>query len=1038
MSRSSLSGFNTCHSAGGARPWLACAVVLAGLIVLVPGVAALDEQRQIAQYLRNRWDSESGYPGGPVHAIAQTSDGYLWIGAEKGLVRFDGLSFRLVDVGAGTGAGPAVLGVVAAADGSLWARLRGIGLVRSRAGHLDNLLVDQGAPRSVVTAMDRSPDGVMLLATLAHGTLAHRGTSFEPITTPGTLPGSAFVISMAKASDGAIWLGTRDAGLFRVRGSQISRHRDGLPDQKINCLLAASAGEIWIGTDRGVARWNGTLISQIGVPAALRGTPALSLTRDRASNLWVAAGAQGLLRLSPDGTVHSAADAGWSLGHVAATFEDREGNLWVGTDRGIERWRDPVFTTFATPQGIPRDASGPIHASADGRVWFGPSSGGLFWIRDGRVHEVQEAGLPQDVVYSIHGAGREVWVGRQRGGVTMLRIADEGITAVQRYTQREGLAQDSVFAVHRTRDGSVWAGTLSGGASLLSRGAFVTYDTRSGLPSNTVASLLETSDGTMWFGTPNGLAARSLQGWRTYTTANGLPSNDVTTLFEDRVGTLWVGTAKGAAYVRNGIVTSAADRAPELGRSILGFADDGRGWLWIHASEAILRVNRQALVNNALDAGNVRRYGIPDGLLGVDTAKRHRIVTQDAKGRIWFALSRGLSMADPGRADGGALPAVTLVEQLRADGASVDVRGPIRVSSSRRRIAVGYAGMSLAVPERVRFRYRLDGFDRDWSEPVAERQAVYTNLAPGPYRFRVVASNSDGLWNGSEASLAFEIEPLMWQTAWFRLTAAACAGLTGWGLYRLRVRQVSRRLNARFEERLAERTRIAQELHDTLLQGFVSASMQLHVAVEELPEASPARASLGRVHDLMRRVIDEGRNAVRGLRSSRTSPHDLEQAFAGLQQEVGTSAASYRVIVEGRPRDLKPLVRDEVYRIGREGLVNAFRHSGGTHVELELEYAPKELHVLVRDDGRGIDPQVVRSGSDGHWGIAGMRERAQRIGATLKIRSRADAGTEVELRVPGSVAFEPDSSGWFPWRPIAGRRATRDLSTSETTTEKHP
>ena len=214
--------------------------------------------------------------------------------------------------------------------------------------------------------------------------------------------------------------------------------------------------------------------------------------------------------------------------------------------------------------------------------------------------------------------------------------------------------------------------------------------------------------------------------------------------------------------------------------------------------------------------------------------------------------------------------------------------------------------------------------------------------------------------------------------------------------------------------------------------------MQLHVAVDGLPETSPARASLGRVHDLMRRVIDEGRNAVRGLRSASTAPHDLEQAFAGVQQEVGIGTATYRVIVEGRPRELKPMIRDEVYRIGREGLVNAFRHSGATHVELELEYGAKELHVLVRDDGRGIDPEVVHGGSDGHWGITGMRERAERIGATLKIRSRADAGTEVELRVPGPAAFERQSSGWLPWRNGAAARRARDVAASQTRTEKHP
>jgi signal transduction histidine kinase len=699
----------------------------------------------------------------------------------------------------------------------------------------------------------------------------------------------------------------------------------------------------------------------------------------------------------------------------------------VGTDRGIERWRDPVFTTWSTAQGMPPDANGPVYAADDGRVWFGPSSGGLFWMREGVIHQVKEAGLADDVVYSIHGGHREVWVGRQRGGITMLRV-DEDIIATERFTQRQGLAQDSVFAVHRARDGAVWAGTLSAGVSLFrqnrSAGSraeegqsgesrsgesrFTTYDRRNGLPSNTVASILEAGDGTMWFGTPNGLAAFSRGGWRTYTTADGLPANEINTLFEDRQRIMWVGTANGIAMVNGGRLAHVGSAAPALRGSILGFADDPQGSLWIDTADGVLRVNREALVHDLARSGDVRQYGVADGLLAVESVKRHGIVTQDAKGRIWFALTRGLSMADPARAEGRGLPAVTFVEQVTADGAPVDIRGAIRIPSSRRRVAVGYAGLSLSVPERVRFRYRLDGFDGEWSDPVAERQAVYTNLAPGHYRFRVIASNSDGLWNGTEATLPFEIQPLIWQTAWFQLSAVALSGLAGWGLYRLRVRQVARRLNARFEERLAERTRIAQELHDTLLQGFVSASMQLHVAVEGLPEDSPARTSLGRVHDLMRRVIDEGRNAVRGLRSTSSAPHDLEQAFAGVQREVGLDSAQYRVIVEGRPRVLKPIIRDEVYRIGREGLVNAFRHAEATHIEIELEYGARELCMFVRDDGRGVDPKVVRAGSDGHWGITGMRERAHRIGGTLKIRSRAAAGTELELRIPGDIAFAPE------------------------------
>ncbi len=989
-------------------PLLSAALILACVGALVPSLEARNGERSLSQYLRDRWATESGFPGGPVYAITQTADGYLWIGAEKGLVRFDGLTFRLLDPGSEVGAGPAVLGVAGAPDGSLWARLRGIALVRYHTGVFQNLLRDVGPPESVVSAMLRGRDDAMLLATLARGAIAYRSGRFASVATTKAMPSSSFVISIAEASDGNIWLGTRDAGLVRVQGERVSRHTERLPDLKINCLLPGNAGEVWIGTDRGVRRWNGTEITSSGVPAALQQTTAVNMIRDRGSNLWIAAGSRGLLRLSRNGSVQSASEAGWN---VATVFEDRDGNVWVGTDRGLERWRDPVFTTYSAAQGMPADAAGPLYADESGRVWFGPSSGGLFWIRNGIVTEARHAGLGDDVVYSIHGGDGELWVGRQRGGVTRLRLHGDAIET-ERFTERQGLAQNSVFAIHRSRDGAVWAGTLSGGASLFRGGRFTTYNSSNGLPSNTVASILEASDGTMWFGTPNGLAAFSRGGWRTYATGDGLPSNDINVLFQDRLGVIWVGTAKGIAIVEPGRVRPVRAAAAGLQGSILGFADDRGGSLWINAVDRVLRVERAALLNDLLQHGDVREYGVADGLLGVESVKRHRILVTDSIGRVWFALSRGLSVADPARADDRGQPAITLVEQMTADGAQVDVHGPIRIPSSRRRFAVTYAGLSLSVPERVRYRYRLDGFDSDWSDPVAERQAVYTNLAPGHYRFRVIASNSDGVWNGAEAATPFEIRPMFWQTSWFLLSAVVLSGLAGWGLYRLRVRQVARQLSTRFEERLAERTHIAQELHDTLLQGFVSASMQLHVAIDRLPEDSPAKPSLRRVLDLMGRVIDEGRNAVRGLRSSSSAPHELEQAFAGAQQEVGVSDAAYRVIVEGRPRSLKPIIRDEVYRIGREALVNAFRHSGATHIEIELEYGPRELSVFVRDDGRGVQPEVLEAGSEGHWGITGMRERAQRIGGSLRIRSRAAAGTEVELRIPAHVAFERQASGW--------------------------
>jgi signal transduction histidine kinase len=293
-------------------------------------------------------------------------------------------------------------------------------------------------------------------------------------------------------------------------------------------------------------------------------------------------------------------------------------------------------------------------------------------------------------------------------------------------------------------------------------------------------------------------------------------------------------------------------------------------------------------------------------------------------------------------------------------------------------------------------------------------------LGPGTYLFRIVASNSVGLWNGPETSVPFVIEPAFWQTWWFRVACLAGSCLTILAIYRLHIHQLTKRLNVGFQERLAERTRIAQELHDTLLQGVLSASLQLDVAEDQLPENSPTKPLLKRVLQLMRTVTEEGRNALRGLRTTESGNQSLETAFSRLRQEFPLDGKTdYRVIVDSVTRPLRPLIRDEVYRIGREALLNAFMHAHANRIEVEVEYASRHLRVLVRDDGRGIDPQVMHSGLEGHWGLVGIRERSKRIGADLRLRSRIGAGTEVDLTVPGSIAFEKGQndpiSQWFRW-----------------------
>jgi signal transduction histidine kinase len=299
--------------------------------------------------------------------------------------------------------------------------------------------------------------------------------------------------------------------------------------------------------------------------------------------------------------------------------------------------------------------------------------------------------------------------------------------------------------------------------------------------------------------------------------------------------------------------------------------------------------------------------------------------------------------------------------------------------------------------------------DSTWSNQTHLGTEYAALLVESNYQPAAITSTLPAPGHGVVAVTIVEGRPPFWRTRWFRLSLVLAALLALFALYRWRVHQLQTQLTLRFEERLAERTRIAQDLHDTLLQGLVSASMQLHVANDHLAEDSPAKPFVGRVMQLMSQVIDEGRDAVRGLRSTSGNADGLETAFSQAAQEFGNEEVKdYRVIVEGAPRELHPIIRDEAYRIGREALANAFRHSHASKIEVELEYSTRHLRLLVRDDGAGIDEQVLQTGKDGHWGLTGMRERAESIGARLKVLSRTNAGTEVELLIPGHVAFQKE------------------------------
>jgi signal transduction histidine kinase/ligand-binding sensor domain-containing protein len=991
--------------------------LLATLAVgLVGTCGASNAETATSQYVHDWWGIEQGFPGGAVYDIAQTPDGYLWIGTQQGLVRFDGLNFILFQQANGekSPSGP-VLSLITDAEGSLWIRQHGLTLLRYRDGKFEDFLPFRGRREISITAMALGKDGEVLLSGLLNGPMAYKAGGFQTLVERGQP--SPMSISLAETAGGRVWMGTRDAGLYYASGRQNLGVVQGLPDQKINCLLGSSGQELWIGTDNGVVRWNGVEALQTGLPRSLSHVRVLAMTKDRESNIWVGS-SSGLFRLNTtDGSSFEESDQK-SIGVVTALFEDREGNVWAGTTQGLERLRHTDFTTYYGGEGLPSETNGPLYVDSGGRMWFAPMEGGLYWLRDGQLGRVSNAGLERDVVYSIAGGKDELWVGRQRGGLTHLRYKGTSVTS-ETYREMDGLAQNSVFAVHQNRDGTVWAGTLSAGVSHFKNGKFTTYTTQNGLASNTVTSIVEGSDGTMWFGTPNGLSAMSKGQWRVYTSRDGLPPGTVNCLFQDSAGVLWIGTANGLAFFDAGVIRTPREEPASLLDQIFGIEEDKTGSLFIATSNHLLRVNREKLLSLSLGDGDMREYGLADGLRGTRGVNRYRSVVADSLGRMWISTNRGISFLDQPRTLGDSPPAMVHIEGISADGRQFNIGEQLRIPTPHQRITLSYSGLSLSVPARIRFKYRLDGFDSAWSDPTASREAVYTNLGARRYRFRVIASNSDGLWNSSESALQFEVDPAFWQTWWFRLSALSVLALLLWTLNRLRLKQLERQFTLALGTRVDERVRIARELHDTLLQSFHGLMFQFQAARNLLPRRpESAIQALDEAIVATEQALAEGRDAIRDLRPDAAAEHDLAELLTAAGHELaGIHPANghlpgFRVIVEGKPRKLSPTLQDEIYRIGSEVIRNAFNHAVASNIEVEIRYDEHELRLRIRDDGKGIDPKDLEGCSrPGHWGLQGIRERAQQTGSRLNFWSEPGAGTEVELRIPAAITYEKERRG---------------------------
>ena len=708
---------------------------------------------------------------------------------------------------------------------------------------------------------------------------------------------------------------------------------------------------------------------------------------------------------------------GLSGDSVWALFEDREGIVWAGSTTGIDSFRDPRVTTFSALQGLGKDLAAGILANRDGTIWVA-NNGSLDRIKNGAVSSIRKSdGLPgNQVAAMLEDHAGNMWVGVDDGlylfkdgrfrplpepnhqplgmVVGMTEDIDGNIWAecrgnprkivrIRDFQVREVFPASQVPPGHNLAPdphGGIWMETLKGDIALFRNGILETKASlnKGGSPLN--RQIVAEADGSILVGSENGLV-----GWRggkvqRMTTKNGLPCDFIITLIEDKEKRWWL-------YTRCGVVE---------------FPDSELQRWW---------ANPDAIIQN-------RVYDAFDGAQPNIGSFNASASTSD--GRVWFSSGVVVQMVDPSRLSQKALPAETYIESLVADRKEFEATPNLKVPPNPRDLQIDYTSPTFSIPQRVNFRYRLDDYDRDWHEAGTRRQAFYTDLPPGKYSFRVIASNSDGVWNDSAAKMDFSVAPAYYQTNWFRALCVCIFLALLWAAYQWRVRQLQRQFNMTLDARVGERTRIARDLHDTLLQSAHGVLLRFQTVSQLLPDRPmEAKEKLDSAIEQTASFVTEARDEVQGLRDSTLQGNDLALAISTLGQELGTDSAHqrpvFRVAVEGEARNLHPILRDEIYKIAAEALRNAFRHSQARQIEVEIRYDNEQFRLRVRDDGKGVDPAILSSQvSEGHFGLPGMRERATLIGGKLVVWSEVDAGTEVELRVPASTAYATaQRRSWF-------------------------
>ena len=861
------------------------------------------------------------------------------------------------------------------------------------------------------------------------------------------------VASLLEDRSGTVWAGSSEASTGRLcaikKGTTQCFGQDGSFGRAVMSLFDDGAGNLWAGAETGLWRWgpgsprryalpttmpweirdlNRTEDGQILV-AALGGmeqlvngrveawsSPRVSgvpsperLLRDRDGGLWIGAD-RGLIHVHHGRTDVFSQPDGLSGDFISSLFEDREGNIWAGTNGGLDRFRDFAIPSVTARQGLSNNSVWSVLAATDGSVWFGTRAGLNRWSH-GEITSIARSGalaggIPQSLFQDDHG---RIWI-FSRNGLTALEGGG--------FTQVSGISGGQVHAISGDDRGNLWL-AHDKGLFHLRHGRLVEQIPWQKLGHQGAASdlLSDRDQKGLWigFGFEDGGIVHfdKSQVGPSYSVANGLGRGMVSDLRLDRDGALWAATEGGLSVIKNGRVTTLTSRNG-LCDSILWTTEDDDQGVWLYTPCGLMRVARTDLEEAVADPNRMIQTSVFDTTDGV---RLHSVavtgysppVTRASDGKLWFVSGEGVGIIDARHLPFNKLPPPVHVEEVKVDGKVWDAAHGWRLPALVRDVTIRYTALSFVAPEKVHFRYKLEGQDLDWKEVVNEREAQYTNLKPRNYRFRVIACNNSGVWNTSGDTLTFSIAPAFYQSNWFGASLAVVLAAILWGLYRLRLYQVAREFSAQ----TGERARIARDLHDTLLQSFQASLIQMQTARNVLPRSlEDAAQTLDSAIGSAEHAIDEGRRTIQDLRATVAPRSNLEYLLTIAAQQLAEAPDSNRthptfdVTVEGAPQILSPAIQDEVYRIGREALRNAFRHAHASRIEAEIRYDARCLRLRIRDDGRGIDRQILEAGAKaGHWGLPGIRERAKRIGGQFDIWSEPGAGTEIELTVPASRAY---------------------------------